>query len=267
MTSDLHAMLETAQEAARTGGSILMDAFGTLRQNQIDLKGRGDYVTELDRRSEEAIIQMIRARYPDHAINAEESGESGHSPFRWLVDPLDGTANYVQGIPIFAVSIAVLKGDDILAGVVFHPDRDEMFTAVRQGGAFLNGRPIRVSDRQKMAYAMLASGFPWRSKDYLDPYLECFKRLFLDAAGIRRMGAAAIDLAYTACGRFDGFWEMKLGPWDIAAGILLIREAGGVATDFHGGEAFLSSGNVVAGSKNIHSQILEVIRDNLAHIH
>ena len=265
MTEEPHRMLQTATEAARIGGAILLQEFGNLRESQVGLKGKGDYVTELDRRSEQAIVQRIKKTFPDHAFLAEESGEEArNSPYRWIVDPLDGTANYVQSIPIYGISIALMKDAEILTGVIYDPNREEMFWAEKGRGAFLNGRPIHVSSKEDMAYSMLASGFPWRSKTLLDPYMRCFKQLFLAAAGIRRMGAATIDLAYTACGRFDGFWEMRLGPWDIAAGILLVQEAGGVVTDFSGGNGYLASGNVVAGNPAIQSQILDVTRRHLA---
>lgn len=267
MMEELSCMLDTAKEAALIGGDILMQEFGKLNQDQIGLKGMGDYVTELDIRSEQAIIRKIKESYPDHIIHAEESGEEMHeSSYRWLIDPLDGTANYVHGIPMFGVSVAVVRGSDILMGVVYHPDREELFWAVKGEGAFLNGKPICVSPKKEMAYSMLASGFPWRSKTHIDSYMVCFKELFLAAAGIRRMGSAAIDLAYVACGRFDGFWEMKLGPWDIAAGIILVKAAGGVVTDFCGGDGYLVSGNVVAGNPGIHEKILEVTRRHLNHI-
>ena len=263
----MEAFLITAKDAALMGGRLLLAEFGRLSESQINLKGKGDYVTELDHRSEETILRRIREEFPDHILHAEESGlEARNSEYRWLIDPLDGTANYVQGIPMYAVSVALLKGKDILVGVVYHPDRDELFLATRGGGAFLNDHPILVSRKQAMRNATLASGFPWRSKQYMDSYLNCFKHLLSEAAGIRRMGSAAIDLAYTACGRFDGFWEMKLGPWDMAAGILLVEEAGGIVTDFHGGKAYFSSGNVVAGSPAIHAGILKQTRAWLSDI-
>jgi myo-inositol-1(or 4)-monophosphatase len=261
-------MLEVAKDAARIGGEILKEAFGKLQESQIDLKGKGDYVTDLDHRSEAAILERIQEAFPEHDICAEESGlKDQDSSYQWVIDPLDGTANYVQGIPLYAISIALVKGDQILIGVIFHPDRDELFWAVKGKGAFLNSAPIRITQKKKMAYSMLASGFPWRSKQYVDQYLTCFKDLFLEAAGIRRMGSAALDLAYTACGRFDGFWEIKLGPWDVAAGILLVKEAGGIVTDFHGGKQYLKTGNVVAGNRIIHNHILKEVRAHLSHIH
>ena len=260
-------MIETAVEAARIGGKILLDAFGTLDQEQIRLKGMGDYVTELDNRSEHAIVSHIRNRFPDHSIIAEESNQDKReSPYCWLIDPLDGTANYVQGIPIFAVSIALLKNDEVLLGVVFCPCQKELFQAEKGKGAFLNGRKINVSPQTNMKRAMLGTGFPWKYKQNIDPYISVFKDLFTRSAGIRRMGAAAVDLAYTACGRLDGFWEMKLSPWDIGVGVLLVQEAGGVVTDFNGGCRFMETGNVVAANPNIHRNLLEVIKRHLSHI-
>jgi myo-inositol-1(or 4)-monophosphatase len=268
MTGKSHQLLHTAQEAARLAGHILMKSFGRLKSIQVGLKGMGDYVTDLDHESERAIIETIKRSYPDHLIHAEESGK-GHtqSDYTWFIDPLDGTANYVQCIPVYGVSIACMIQKEITIGVIYYPDRDELYWAVKGQGAFMNDHAISVSDKEDMAYSMLASGFPWRSKNFLDPYMASFKDLFLQAAGLRRMGAACIDLAFTACGRFDGFWEMKLQPWDIAAGVLLIEEAGGIVSDFMGERDFLKSGNVVAANKELHSHILQVTQKYLASVH
>lgn len=260
-------ILKIAKESARQAGELLLQAFGQLEPSQIDLKGKGDYVTELDRRAEQIIIDHIKKHFPHHRIQAEESGmDIQCSEFCWLIDPLDGTANYVHHVPIFAVSIGILKGDIIRSGVIYYPHMDEMFWAVKNQGAFLNGQPISVSKRIEMGYAMLATGFPWRSKQYIDPYIDSFKELLIKTTGIRRKGSAAIDLAYTACGRFDGFWEMKLNAWDLAAGVLLIEEAGGVVSDFKGGNHYLVSGNIIAGNKQIHQQILDIIKPRLSNI-
>ncbi len=260
-------LLKTAKTAAANAGEHLRESLGRLNRHQVGMKGAGDYVTELDHQSEDIIIRTIKASFPDHIIHAEESGkENQQSDYTWIIDPLDGTANYVQGIPVYGISIACLVKNRIMAGVIYDPERDEMFWAEKDGGAFMNDKSIHVSEKNEIAYSMLASGFPWRSKDFLDAYMACFKELFLEAAGIRRMGAAAIDLAYTACGRFDGFWEMKLQPWDIAAGILLIEEAGGVVSDFHGKRNFLNTGNVVAGNKDTHSFILKAVKKHLSTI-
>jgi myo-inositol-1(or 4)-monophosphatase len=231
---------------------------------KIALKGKGDYVTELDNRSEQAIIQHIKKNYPDHTIYAEESGRaSGEMCCQWFIDPLDGTANYVQGIPLFSVSVAFLEEGEIKIGVVYDPHREEMFWAEKGKGAFLNETRIHVSKKKQSEYAMLGTGFPWRIKPCLDDYLASFRELFLLTSGIRRMGSAALDLAYTACGRFDGFWEMKLKPYDIAAGVLLVQEAGGIVTDFGGGEEYMTSGNIVGASPFIHPQIVSVTKKYL----
>ncbi len=257
--------LDIASEAAVESGSLLMNAFQNLEAGQISLKGMGDYVTDLDLRSEELIKRKIRQAFPGHRIVAEESGsELGTSPYTWYIDPLDGTANFVQGIAVFSVSIALSFEGKMIMGVVYDPYREEMFRAVRGGGAHVNDKPIHVSAKQDLQHAMIATGFPWRAKDHLDAYIESFRRIFVKSAGVRRMGSAAIDLAYTACGRFDGFWEMKLHSWDIAAGALLVREAGGMIDDFRGEGHYLESGNVVAGNPDIGRQILEITKKYLS---
>jgi myo-inositol-1(or 4)-monophosphatase len=267
MTNETGKMLKTAMDAARTGGAILKSGFGTIRQDQIGLKGTGDFVSELDHQSEQAIIRHIKKEYPDHAILAEESGYGGESSsVQWCIDPLDGTANYVQGIGHFSISIAVLKGNNVLLGVVYDPMRDELFHAVRNEGAFLNGQKIRVSEKGDFSRAVLTTGFPWRSRSYIDLYLSSFKDLFLKSAGIRRMGSAALDLSYTACGRFDGFWEIGLKSWDISARILIVKEAGGMASDFSGGNTYMESGNVVASNHRLHPVIVNIARKYLSEV-
>jgi myo-inositol-1(or 4)-monophosphatase len=267
MTNKTGKMLKAAMDAARTGGAILKSGFGTIRQDQIGLKGTGDFVSELDHQSEQAIIRHIKKEFPDHAILAEESGYGGaSSSVQWCIDPLDGTTNYVQGIGHFSISIAVLEGKEILLGVVYDPMRDELFHAVPKEGAFLNGQQIRVSEKNDLSRALLTTGFPWRSRSHIDSYLSSFKELFLKSAGIRRMGSAAIDLSYTACGRFDGFWEMALKSWDISAGILIVKEAGGVVSDFGGGNTYMDSGNVVASNRKLHKEMIDLIRSHLSKI-
>ncbi|NQT25653.1 inositol monophosphatase [candidate division KSB1 bacterium] len=260
-------ILNTAIEAARKGGRILCDGFGTLQSSQVSLKGAGDYVTDCDHASEKAIIALLRDNFPDHTIHAEESGSDLiKSNSEWFIDPLDGTANFVQGIPVFAVSLAWVQDGQIQIGVVYDPMRDELFHAMKGQGAWLNGQLIHVSGKTDLSTAMLATGFPWRSKSYLDDYLESFKVLFQAVAGMRRLGTAALDLAYTACGRFDGFWEMKLKPWDIGAGIIMVQEAGGIVSDFSGDAGFFESGNMVAGSPAIHAKMSEITRKILSRI-
>jgi myo-inositol-1(or 4)-monophosphatase len=258
-------LLDTAREAALVGGEILNRGFRQLRKDQIRLKGAGDFVTELDHRSEEAVIRRIRQSFPEHVIQAEESGTGeGESRYHWFIDPLDGTTNYVHGVPIYSVSIAVARDGEMVAGVVFDPAHKEMFWAVKGGGAYLNGSQIRVSQKESLGDAFLASGFPWRSKQYLELYLDSFRVLFSESAGVRRMGSAAIDLSYTACGRFDGFWEMKLKPWDIAAGVLIVREAGGLVSDFIGEQQYMATGNLLAANPNIFPKMLQVVKRHLA---
>jgi myo-inositol-1(or 4)-monophosphatase len=258
-------LLETARDAARIGGDILIRGFRRLLKHQIKLKGSGDFVTELDHHSEEAIIARIHGPYPDHVIQAEESGEgSGNPRAKWIIDPLDGTSNYVQGLPVFAVSIAVVIEGQTAAGVVYDPCHKEMFWAVQGKGAFLNGDPIRVSQKDALEECFLASGFPWRLKPHLEAYLDSFRELFSLTSGVRRMGSAALDLAHTACGRYDGFWEMKLKPWDIAAGELIVREAGGKVSDFKGGEDFMINGNVLASNALVFERMQEIVKRHLS---
>lgn len=260
-------LLSVAKESAQIGGEILNRGFRKLLKDQVKLKGIGDYVTELDHASEKAMVEHIRKTFPPHQIIAEESGiGESKSPYRWYIDPLDGTTNYVHHVAIFSISVAVAYENETLAGVVYDPYHKEMFWAVKGQGAFLNGMPILVSDKQDLQECFLASGFPWRSKMYLDAYLNSFRDLFERCAGIRRLGSAALDLSYTACGRFDGFWEMKLKSWDITAGILILKEAGGKVSDFRGENHFMESGNVVAGNPLIFPKILEIVKKHLSHI-
>lgn len=252
-------MLQTAQKAAKIGGEILQKEFRKLNKTQINTKAKGDYVTELDYKSEQEIINTIKKNYPDHIIIAEESvTQDKDSEIQWIIDPLDGTANYIQGIPVYAVSIGIAVKGKISVGVIYSPETKEMFWAEQGNGAFLNGSRIRVSEKNDMEDAILATGFPFRKRKHLDTYLGSFKHLFLLSAGIRRMGAAAIDLAYVAAGMLDGFWEIGLKPWDMAAGALLIQEAGGVVTDFQGNQKYMDTGNITAGNSYIHKKIVEV---------
>jgi myo-inositol-1(or 4)-monophosphatase len=258
-SSELNLIIQTAKEAATAAGPILREGFRNLESSQVRLKGMGDYVTDWDHRAEAIVIDKIRSVFPDHGICAEESGlGEGSSDWTWYIDPLDGTTNFVQGIPVYSVSVAAVQSGIIQAGAVFIPEREELFWAVRGGGAFLGDKLIRVSERNTLEHSVLATGFPWRSRKYLEAYLAAFSELFTASAGVRRLGSAAIDLAYTACGRFDGFWEMKLKPWDICAGILLIREAGGVVSDFRGEEGCIQSGNVLAANAGIYPLMLDV---------
>jgi myo-inositol-1(or 4)-monophosphatase len=255
--------LKVALQAARAGGRILLEHFGKIDREDADLKATNDYVTFVDRASERAILDHLRAAFPDHTILAEESGRHGEGTFEWAVDPLDGTKNYIHGLPWFAVSIALLGEGRPRVGLVYDPLRDVVFTAERGGGAFRNGRPIRVSSARDLEGTLLATGFPFRAKSHADRYFETLKEVFRRASGVRRAGSAALDLAHVAMGTFDGFFELGLSAWDIAAGALLIEEAGGVITDVRGGDRYLESGNVVAGSPGVHTSLLRMIQDRL----
>ena len=258
---DFH--LSACVSCAREGGRVLMDYWSRRGSYPIHEKGRNDFVTIVDRKAEEAVLGLIRERFPDHSIMAEESAPSiGTSEYRWYVDPLDGTTNFIHGYPLFSVSIGLADAEGMRAAAVFDPLRNEMFTAARGRGAFLNGEPITVSPAEKLSQALLVTGFPFRSLDRLDDFLSTFRAFTLAASGIRRDGSAAIDLAYVAAGRFDGFWEMSLSPWDIAAGSLLVREAGGTVTDFRGRDDFLKTGDIVAANLNIHPPMLRVLRES-----
>jgi len=255
-------LLETAVEAARAGAGRLMEHWRALDSSQVHEKARNDLVSVADRDSEEAVIATIRARYPGSRILAEETGTSGSAGPEgpaWIVDPLDGTTNFVHGFPHFAVSVAAVEGDRLLAGVVLDPVKEDLFAAALGAGASWNGTPCRVSRREGLGGAFLTTGFPFKAHRLLGPYLAIFHDLFLGAKAIRRPGAAALDLAYVAAGIFDGFFEFQLSPWDIAAGALLVQEAGGLVTDMEGGTAFLQTGDVIAGTPGVHREILEVV--------
>jgi len=252
----MQPLLNIAVKAARRAGDIIVRAIPRLEAIQVESKGRNDFVTEVDKAAEADIIQTIRRLYPDHAILAEESGASGDSDVLWIIDPLDGTTNFMHGFPTFAVSIACQIRGRLEHAVVFDPMRQEIFTASRGDGAQVEGRKMRVSKQITLEGALIATGFPYRSDSpYLDEYLAMLKAVMLKAAGLRRPGAAALDLAYVAAGRVDGFWELGLKPWDTAAGTLLITEAGGrVGTIF--GDDYQQGGHVIAGTPKVFAALV-----------
>jgi len=259
--------LGTAFRAAMLAGQVILENKGKIAGSDIDAKQASDFVTRVDRESEEIIINTIKTRFPDHDILAEETlHDPPKGDFRWIIDPLDGTTNYIHGYPVFAISIALEYKGQIIIGLIFDPERDEVFTAEKDRGAFLNGKKIRVSNTEPDV-ALITTGFPFRKKQYIREYLNIFEKIFLWSSDIRRAGSAALDLAYLACGRCEGFFEIGLSPWDIAAGSLLIKEAGGVVTDFKGGNEYLISGNIVAGTPKIHPKLLrdiiEITKGNL----
>lgn len=256
---DLQNFLKTAVRACRAAGKIQMKSFG--RAHRVEHKGEIDLVTETDRLSEEKILDILGAAYPDHSCLAEESPPSGgNSGYLWVVDPLDGTTNYSRGFPVFAVSIALYGEGRPLVGAVYSPPLDELFTARRGGGARLNGRKILVSRQESLGQGFLATGFPYDIRRSKRNNLDHFARFAVRSLAVRRAGAAALDLAYVAAGRFDGFWELKLKPWDTAAGVLLIEEAGGRVTTLSGRPFRLGNRDVVASNGLIHEQMLSVLR-------
>ena len=258
---DPESFLSSVEEIAGLGATALMRYWRTLDPDQVDEKARNDLVSAADLASENAIIDAIRERYPDHSILSEEAGGSAsdESGPTWIVDPLDGTTNFVHGIPQFAISIGVAVQGRVDFGVIFDPCKNDLFSAARGSGARWNGCACRVSDRSGLPGSLLATGFPFKAHRLLDPYLKIFRDVFLRCKAIRRPGAAALDLAYTACGLFDGFFEFQLSAWDLAAGSVLVEEAGGVITDMDGGPGYLESGNVVCGPPGVHRELLEVM--------
>jgi myo-inositol-1(or 4)-monophosphatase len=260
----MHPLVNIATRAARQAGILLLRYFDHADALTISSKGANDFVTEVDRKAEQIIIQVIRDAYPNHGILAEESGTQSGNDFQWIIDPLDGTTNYLHGFPQFSVSIAVQHKGRLEHGVVYDPLREEIFSASRGSGALLNDRRIRVTKRTGLKGALLGTGFPYRDLAHIDAYLGMLKTLIKDTAGVRRPGSAALDLAYVASGRLDGFWELGLAPWDMAAGALLIREAGGFVTDLSAGENFLDSGNIIGGGLRVHNAILRSIQPFLS---
>ncbi len=255
----MHPLLNIAVRAARRAGEVIVRSLVRLDSLEVTSKGRNDYVSEIDRAAEREIIDIIHKHYPEHAILAEESGSSGQNDTVWIIDPLDGTTNFLHGFPVFAVSIAVQQRGRLEIGVIYDPMRQEVFTAARGAGAHLENRRMRVSKQRGLEGALLATGFPYRQNErYADNYFAMFRALTTLTAGIRRPGAAALDLAYVAAGRVDGFWEMGLKAWDTAAGTLMIQEAGGRVGTLGGAEYRLGA-NIVAGAPKVYEALIEAI--------
>jgi myo-inositol-1(or 4)-monophosphatase len=253
-------MVNIAVRAARRAGEVMVRQMNQLESLNVVEKSRGDFVSQVDQAAEAAIIEIIRDHYPDHAILAEESGAAGDHEYQWIIDPLDGTTNYLHGFPVFSVSIAVARRGEIEHGVVYDPLRQEIFTASRGQGAQLDGRRIRVSKRTSLKPSLVATGFPYRANlKYIDRYMSMLRVVMLETAGVRRPGSAALDLCYVAAGRVDAFFEFGLQKWDIAAGALMIREAGGRISDFHGTDGYLESGNVVAGNPKTYAALSKLL--------
>jgi len=264
-TEDRVELERAACAAARLGGEVLQRRFRGKSGLKVELKGLHDFVTEVDRETEAVVAGYLRKHFPAHAILAEETFAEAHEhEYRWVVDPLDGTTNFIHGVPIFAVSVAVEDRNGPVAGAVHDPVHDETFHARRGGGAYCNGEPIRCAEPARLDDALLATGFPFRELRRVHGYMAALEAFVRSTAGLRRAGSASLDLAYVACGRYDGFWEVGLSRWDIAAGVLLVEEAGGAVSDVAGGKSYLDSGDLVASGRGIHQPMLEVTRRHLA---
>jgi myo-inositol-1(or 4)-monophosphatase len=259
----MHPMLNTAVKAARRAGTVINRASFDIERIKVSEKGHNDFVTEVDKAAEQAAIEVLKSAYPDHAILAEESGSSANlhdeSENVWIIDPIDGTTNFIHGFPQYCVSIALQQRGQITQAVVYDPTRNDLFTATKGAGAFLNEKRIRVSRRDKMTEALIGTGFPFRGTEGLDEYMKMFRVMTERCAGLRRPGAAALDLAYVAAGRLDGFFEKGLQTWDMAAGSLLVTEAGGIVSNFSGESDYLYQGNVIAGTPKIFAQMVNLL--------
>ncbi|MBW7931579.1 MAG: inositol monophosphatase [Gammaproteobacteria bacterium] len=260
----MQALLNTAVKAARKGGDLALRYLNRVGDLEVRSKARNEFVTQVDQAAEAAIIGSIRERYPQHAILAEESGKHAGNEFTWIIDPLDGTTNFIHGFPVFSVSIALEVHGQLEVGVVYDPCRQELFTTTRGGGAQLDGRRIRVSSWPGLEGSLIGTGFPYRSNtQWLPKYMPMLQAVMENTAGVRRPGSAALDLCYVAAGRLDGFWEFGLSIWDIAAGTLMIREAGGIATSLTPGQELAESGNIIAGSPKVHAALQQLLADHL----
>jgi len=260
----MHPTLTIAIKAARKAGDIILRY-----HNQIDIltiknKAANDFVSEVDKAAEDAIIDELKYAFPDHSILGEENGKIlGDERFQWIIDPLDGTTNYLHGFPQYSVSIALYIDNEARHAVVYDPFKEEMFTASKGDGAYLNEQRIRVSTTRGFENTLIGTGFPFKAPQHLDAYLAMFKTIHPQVSGIRRAGSAALDLAWMAAGRMDGFWEIELNIWDIAAGALIVKEAGGFIGDFSGRDKYLETGNVVAGNEKVFKEILKAIHPHL----
>jgi len=254
-------MLNIAVRAARKAGSVINRATLDGAGFEVRAKQQNDFVTRVDHAAEEAILEIVRKSYPDHAVLAEESGAAaGAAEYEWIIDPLDGTTNFIHGFPQYCVSIAIRRRDELAHGVIYDPNRNELFTASKGSGAYLNDRRIRVSKCLRLGDALVGTGFPFREGARIDLYSNQLKNIMQKSAGVRRAGAAALDLAYVACGRLDAFWELGLSPWDMAAGALMIQEAGGLVGDLRGDSGYLESGEVACATPKIFPTLLEALR-------
>ena len=255
----MHPMLNIAIRAARTAGDSIVREMDRTRDISIETKGQNDFVTEVDKNAEGIIISVIKNAYPEHAFLAEESGQEGENDYLWIIDPLDGTTNFLHGFPHFSVSIALQNKGVLEQAVIYDPLKQELFTASKGKGAQLNNRKISVSIKKTLDGALLGTGFPYNNESVMQQFIESYKNLFPNVAGIRRAGVASLDLAYVACGRLDGFWEFNLRPWDIAAGALIIQEAGGINAELTGGADYMETGNIISANPKMIKAMLKVL--------
>ena len=258
----MHPLINIAVKAARQAGKTILQKSYRIDQLRADVKGARDFVTNIDILAERQIVEIIHESYPNHAILAEEIHTQPGTDYEWIIDPLDGTTNYMHGVPVFGVSIAARRNGRLEHAVIYDPVHEEMFTASRGEGAMLNNRRIRASAIRYLEQSLIGTGFPFRDSDKTELWVDIFRDLAKKTSGVRRPGAAALDLASVACGRYEGFWESGLKVWDIAAGALLIQESGGIITDFDGEQDFLENGTVVAASSIIYDQLFEIIHKN-----
>jgi len=255
------AFLGTAFRAAMLAGELIVENLGKLSEKDIDTKDTSDFVTRVDREAEDLILSTIKRKHPGHHFLAEESvKEDITTDYRWIIDPLDGTTNFIHSYPVFSVSIALEYKGEVILWVIYDPVRKKLFTAEKGTGTFLNGLPVKTSSVKELGNGLIATGFPFRKKDLIDPYLDLFKNIFNQVSDIRRGGSAALDFAHLACGRCDGFFELGLSPWDMAAGSILITEAGGIVSDFGGGRDYLKTGNIVAATPLLHDKLLKEVK-------
>jgi len=259
----MHPTLNIAVKAARRAGSIITRASEDIGSLTINDKGFNDFVSEVDLASEKEIIRVLKAAYPDHAFLGEESGLTHQADNIWIIDPLDGTTNFLHGFPQYCISIALEQKGEITQAVIYDPNRNDLFTATKGQGAYLNQRRIRVSNKSKLKDSILGTGFPFRDFQHLPVYLKIFEEVVRGTSGIRRPGSAALDLAYVAAGWFDGFFEINLSKWDIAAGGLLVTEAGGMVSDFSEEEGWIESGNIVATTPKIYEPLIKIIQSHI----
>jgi len=259
----MHPTLNIAVKAARRAGSIITRASEDIGSLTINDKGYNDFVTEVDLASEREIIRVLKASYPDHAFLGEETGLTHQADNVWIIDPLDGTTNFLHGFPQYCISIALEEKGEITQAVIYDPNRNDLFTATKGQGAYLNQRRMRVSNKSKLKESILGTGFPFRDFQHLPVYLKIFEEVVKETSGIRRPGSAALDLAYVAAGWFDGFFEINLSKWDIAAGGLLVTEAGGIVSDFSEKDGWLESGNIVAANPKIYDPLIKIIQSHI----